>query len=696
MVYKPGTHHVVIDHCSISWGVDENISLYDDAHHVTFSWNIVSEGLANSTHEEGEHSKGAHLSGERTYDISFHHNLLAHNNDRNPQPTNPGFADVRNNVDLQLRRERRPDVQQPRQDPLQLRRQLLQARTGHRPRASTSSTSTASTSVGWAFFVEGNIGPHRTSDSQAAATYRRPGGRPYMVPDAFPFPSTRTTSAAQAYNEVLADAGADVQHRDAVDRRIVRDVRHSTGHIIDDPAEVGGWPVLPAATAAPDSDQDGMPNAWEQERGLNPDRDDSRRDATATATPTSRSTSPGWSPDRGRLGPPYGVRGIRIGTGARTRPRHLDSPRKTGQWGRRMTGSDRASLARSRRLAGGPNLTGRASLNAVASFLEYGVRALVELVVTPLLVGGLGASMYGAWRVLWQWTGYVWGASGRSAQALQYAIANRQWTASTSRSASWSALRSWSGSCSSRSCWSAGASGVWLAPVLLDVPASQVGELRLAAAVLVLDALAVTVATLPRSTLQGENLGYVRMSVTPVMVAVGGALLVLAVKLGLGLPGVAAATLDHDAAHGRRLLEGHPPAAPVVRHVSSLARDRALVPPPVLVVPGLEVRPRADDRQRRAGARRLRAARRGGRVRPHEVRRPTPSSRRLSLLVQATIPGIGGHVGRRPDRPRRRAPRRGARPRVGRRDRGRRGGGDVERELHRASGSVRTSSPASP
>jgi pectate lyase len=98
VVYKPGTYRVVIDHSSISWAVDENVSLWSDAHDITFSWNIISEGLAHSTHKLGEHSKGAHLSGWNTYNISFHHNLLAHNNDRNPQPTNPGIADIRNNV----------------------------------------------------------------------------------------------------------------------------------------------------------------------------------------------------------------------------------------------------------------------------------------------------------------------------------------------------------------------------------------------------------------------------------------------------------------------------------------------------------------------------------------------------------------------------------------------------------------------
>ncbi|HSV41716.1 MAG TPA: hypothetical protein VLI04_23320, partial [Nocardioidaceae bacterium] len=89
----------------------------------------------------------------------------------------------------------------------------------------------------------------------------------------------------------------------------------------------------------------------------------------------------------------------------------------------------------------------------------------------------------------------------------------------------------------------AGALGVWLAPVILDVAPDQELPLRLAAAVLVVDALAVTVLTLPRSALQGENLGYTRMAISPLMVAVGGALMVAAVKLDTGLPGVATATV---------------------------------------------------------------------------------------------------------------------------------------------------------
>ncbi len=189
------------------------------------------------------------------------------------------------------------------------------------------------------------------------------------------------------------------------------------------------------------------------------------------------------------------------------------------------------------------SLTRRASLNAAASGLDYGARAVVELVVSPLVVSGLGAATYGAWRVLWQWSSYVWGASGRSAQALQYAVAHRQWTASDhdKRQLVGAAALVWL--LFLPLLLLAGGLGVWLVPHLLDVPQEQVAALRWAAAVLAVDAGAVTLLTLPRSALVGENLGYTRMGISTALVAVGGVLLVGAVKLDLGLPGLALATL---------------------------------------------------------------------------------------------------------------------------------------------------------
>lgn len=201
------------------------------------------------------------------------------------------------------------------------------------------------------------------------------------------------------------------------------------------------------------------------------------------------------------------------------------------------------TATRARPEGGGRSLTSRASLNGVASGLDYGARALVELLVTPLLVSGLGAAAFGAWRVLWQWSSYVWGASGRSAQALQFAVAHKQWTAQDTekRQLVGAAVLVWL--LFLPLMLAAGLAGVWLAPALLDVPSDQVTPVRVAAAILAVDAMVMTLVTLPRSSLVGENLGYTRMGASAALVGVGGGLLVLSVRLDLGLPGLAGATL---------------------------------------------------------------------------------------------------------------------------------------------------------
>ena len=68
---------------------------------------------------------------------------------------------------------------------------------------------------------------------------------------------------------MLARAGASL-HRDAVDARVIDNVRNRQGKVIDSQKEVGGWPVLRPGTAPKDTDRDGMPDDWEKSHGLNP------------------------------------------------------------------------------------------------------------------------------------------------------------------------------------------------------------------------------------------------------------------------------------------------------------------------------------------------------------------------------------------------------------------------------------------
>lgn len=91
-----GTYNVIVDHCSFSWGTDENLSAsgkrfkgkdvnewrQNTSHNITYSNNLVFEGLANSIHPKGEHSKGGLIHDNAT-GILLYGNIYASNMERN-------------------------------------------------------------------------------------------------------------------------------------------------------------------------------------------------------------------------------------------------------------------------------------------------------------------------------------------------------------------------------------------------------------------------------------------------------------------------------------------------------------------------------------------------------------------------------------------------------------------------------------
>ena len=188
-----------------------------------------------------------------------------------------------------------------------------------------------------------------------------------------------------------------------------------------------------------------------------------------------------------------------------------------------------------------PTLTGRASLNAVQSLLDYAARLGVGLVVTPLLVSRLGRELFGVWEMLNRLIGYMSAADGRPTEALRLVIATKQAAADPleHRRAVGSALVVWL--LFSPLLAGLGAVLVWVSPVVTKVPPALYTTVRLASAALLVSLLLGGLASVPESVLRGMNLGYKRMGFQAGLNVIGGVLTAGAIYAGLGLVGVAGA-----------------------------------------------------------------------------------------------------------------------------------------------------------
>jgi pectate lyase len=274
-IYTP-SRNVIIDHCSASWSVDETLSATGDIANVTIQWCVIAESLNRSAHHKGEHGYGSLI--HATGGLTLHHNLWAHHTERNPRlgdnnykPPFPTF-DVRNNVmynwskmcsgltdgDLKVdyvNNYIRPGPSSSSRKPIVLRRD------------------TASEKV--RYYVSGNFVEGRPELTASNADMFEPleyNGRKLfsIVNTPFEVAPVSTQTPQEAYEAVLGNVGAIVPARDAVDTRIIADVRNRTGKIIDSQEQVGGWPQYRSGATPRDSDNDGVPDVWETAHGMNP------------------------------------------------------------------------------------------------------------------------------------------------------------------------------------------------------------------------------------------------------------------------------------------------------------------------------------------------------------------------------------------------------------------------------------------
>src|SRR5205823_5722741 len=210
-------------------------------------------------------------------------------------------------------------------------------------------------------------------------------------------------------------------------------------------------------------------------------------------------------------------------------------------WSPLWSAASMATEAAALRAPRAPTLTGRASLNALQSLLDYGGRLGVGLVVTPIVVAGLGRTLFGVWEMLNRLVSYMSAADGRPTEALRLIVANRQAVAddATQRRSVGAALVVWLLFLPLIA--AAGAIFIWLAPTITKVAPELRTGVRAAAGLLLVGFFLTLVAGVPESVLRGMNLGYRRMGLQASLSVLSGLLTVVALRAGLGLVGLGGA-----------------------------------------------------------------------------------------------------------------------------------------------------------
>jgi len=270
--------HLIIDHCTASWGIDETFSINKGAN-STVQWCLVSESLTKSLHHKGSHGYGGLWGGPGG---SWHHNILAHHTSRNPRASGnaeSGLMDYRDNVvynwgfNSAYGGEMWPRnwvnnyyKYGPATDEKVRRRIFLQKDARGK------------------MFLAGNFVwgfPEVSAENWKGIDFQPDGDATLAtlrVQEPFVVAPVQMQSAEKAFELVLSNAGCSLA-RDSVDARIVNEIRTGTAKfgaryggggkgIIDSQAEVGGWPELRSKPAPSDTDHDGMPDDWEKKHKL--------------------------------------------------------------------------------------------------------------------------------------------------------------------------------------------------------------------------------------------------------------------------------------------------------------------------------------------------------------------------------------------------------------------------------------------
>lgn len=284
--------NIIVDHCSFSWSTDECVSVYGNTD-FTLQYCFITESLKASVHAKGAHGYGGIWGGTNA---SFHHNLLAHHQSRNPRFDHDyvnakcaGPIDYVNNVVYNWESNsayggegstkgaggRHINFVNNYYKPGPSTKSGVKTRLLNPTTKCSNCTDKCGGSVEPAkFYLTGNymfgstevtadnwkgVSPDESSKKDLCKASARWTDELTALND--------EQTAEKAFETVLAKAGCSL-HRDALDTRIANEVRNGGGKLINSPDEAGGYPVLDAGTPLTDTDRDGMPDEWEEANGL--------------------------------------------------------------------------------------------------------------------------------------------------------------------------------------------------------------------------------------------------------------------------------------------------------------------------------------------------------------------------------------------------------------------------------------------